>query len=146
MLAIFLFSCVLLLTREVIEDMRTLGRGRRPKFVAYRRVRVRFVEIIRHLETWTSTRTRRDSNSTERIRRARNARNPGLQGTPLCPRLNAQRALGVCSDVVDGGRMTLSPALRGETDHLDLPRLAFVHTRRDWGRMRQLLDRINELP
>ncbi|MCH2153497.1 MAG: TIGR00730 family Rossman fold protein [Phycisphaerales bacterium] len=50
------------------------------------------------------------------------------------------------ADVVDGGRMSLSQALRGETDHLDLPRLTFVHTRRDWGRMRQLLDRINELP
>ena len=49
------------------------------------------------------------------------------------------------ADVVDGGRMTLSGALRGETDHLDLQRLGFVHTRRDWGRMRQLVDRINEL-
>ncbi len=50
------------------------------------------------------------------------------------------------SDVVDGGRMELSGPLRGETDHLDLQRLGFVHTRRDWGRMRQLVDRINELP
>ena len=50
------------------------------------------------------------------------------------------------ADVVDGGRMELSGPLRGETDHLDLPRLVFVHTRRDWGRMRQLMDRINALP
>ncbi len=50
------------------------------------------------------------------------------------------------ADVVDGGHMTCSGPLRGETDHLDLPRLCFVHTRRDWGRMRQLLDRINALP
>ncbi|MCH2133679.1 MAG: TIGR00730 family Rossman fold protein [Phycisphaerales bacterium] len=50
------------------------------------------------------------------------------------------------ADVVDAGRMSLSGPLRGETDHLDLPRLGFVHTRRDWGRMRQLVDRINDLP
>ncbi len=50
------------------------------------------------------------------------------------------------SDVVDGGRMELSGPLRGETDHLDLQRLGFVHTRRDWGRMRQLVNRINALP
>ncbi|MEE2906794.1 MAG: LOG family protein [Planctomycetota bacterium] len=50
------------------------------------------------------------------------------------------------NDVVDGGQMELSGPLRGETDHLDLQRLGFVHTRRDWGRMRQLVDRINALP
>ena len=49
-------------------------------------------------------------------------------------------------DLVDGGTMKLCGALQGETDHLDLPRLAFVHTRRGWGRMRELIDAINQLP
>lgn len=31
-----------------------------------------------------------------------------------------------------------------EADHLDLPRLAFTHTRRDFGLVRRLIDRINE--
>lgn len=49
-------------------------------------------------------------------------------------------------DLVDGGRMTQGEALPGETDHLDLPRLRFVHTRRGWGRVRELIDRLNTLP
>ncbi len=49
-------------------------------------------------------------------------------------------------DLVDGGAMKACAAMRGETDHLELPRLAFVHTRRGWGRMRQLIDAINDLP
>jgi len=32
-----------------------------------------------------------------------------------------------------------------ETDHLDLPRLAFTHTRRNFGIVRRLLDRVNQL-
>jgi hypothetical protein len=49
-------------------------------------------------------------------------------------------------DLVDGGEMRQCEALPGETDHLDLPRLAFTHTRRGWGRVRELIDRINLLP
>ena len=50
------------------------------------------------------------------------------------------------ADLVDGGEMRQCDALPGETDHLDLPRLAFAHTRRGWGRVRELIDRINLLP
>ena len=50
------------------------------------------------------------------------------------------------SDLVDAGDMQQCEPLPGETDHLDLPRLAFVHTKRGWGRVRQLIDRINLLP
>ncbi len=50
------------------------------------------------------------------------------------------------SDLVDGGEMRQCDALPGETDHLDLPRLAFVHTKRGWGRVRELIDRINLFP
>jgi hypothetical protein len=37
----------------------------------------------------------------------------------------------------------MCPAFADETDHLDLPRLAFKHTRRQLGRVRALIDRIN---
>ncbi|MCH2135815.1 MAG: LOG family protein [Phycisphaerales bacterium] len=49
-------------------------------------------------------------------------------------------------DLVDEGTMHTSGPLPGETDHLDLQRLVFVHTKRDWGRMRQLIDAINAVP
>ncbi len=49
-------------------------------------------------------------------------------------------------DLVDEGEMRLSGPLDGETDHLELMRLGFVHTKRDWGRMRQLIDWLNDLP
>lgn len=49
-------------------------------------------------------------------------------------------------DLVDGGDMRQCEALPGETDHLDMPRLAFVHTKRGWGRVRELINRINLLP
>jgi hypothetical protein len=32
-----------------------------------------------------------------------------------------------------------------ETDHLELPRLAFTHTRRNFGLIRVLIDRVNRL-
>jgi uncharacterized protein (TIGR00730 family) len=57
-----------------------------------------------------------------------------------------QQCIDLFSDLVDEGTMQLVDALPGEVDHLDLQRLAFVHTKRDWGRMRQLIDLINELP
>jgi uncharacterized protein (TIGR00730 family) len=46
--------------------------------------------------------------------------------------------------LVKHGRITLCGALPGEDDHLDLPRLCFEHSRRDYGLMRRLIDRINE--
>ena len=35
-------------------------------------------------------------------------------------------------------------ALEGEEEHLDLPRLRFIYTRRDYGTLRNLINRINE--
>jgi uncharacterized protein (TIGR00730 family) len=46
-------------------------------------------------------------------------------------------------DLIESGKMKQTGALDGETDHLDLQRLSFVHTKRDWGRMRQLVNAIN---
>ncbi len=43
------------------------------------------------------------------------------------------------------GKIVQRGAYSGEQDHLDLPRLAFTHTRRGYGRIRQLIDRINML-
>ncbi|MGE3107971.1 MAG: LOG family protein [Phycisphaerales bacterium] len=43
------------------------------------------------------------------------------------------------------GRIVQRGPYAAEQDHLDLPRLAFTHTRRGYGRIRQLIDRINEL-
>ena len=43
------------------------------------------------------------------------------------------------ADLVDAGEMRQCEALPGERDHL-------VHTKRGWGRMRELIDRINLLP
>jgi uncharacterized protein (TIGR00730 family) len=48
------------------------------------------------------------------------------------------------ADLVHCERIEQSAALPGESDHLDLPRLVFHHTRRAWGRVRQLIDRVNE--
>lgn len=47
--------------------------------------------------------------------------------------------------LVREGRMDLRGAHEVETDHLDLPRLVFTHTRRAYGLVRKLIDRINEL-
>ncbi len=46
-------------------------------------------------------------------------------------------------DLVKEGRIEQTTALEGEQDHLDLPRLAFVHSRSKFGRLRMLIDRIN---
>ncbi|MDY7110359.1 MAG: TIGR00730 family Rossman fold protein [Planctomycetota bacterium] len=48
--------------------------------------------------------------------------------------------------LVKEGRIEQSGPLEGENDHLDLPRLSFVHTRHDYSLLRRLIDRINELP
>jgi hypothetical protein len=45
--------------------------------------------------------------------------------------------------MVARGRIEQCPALEGEEDHLDLPRIAFVHTRRQFGLLRALIDRLN---
>lgn len=47
------------------------------------------------------------------------------------------------ASLVAEGKMSLSGPLLGETDHLELPRLIFTHTRREFGKLRQLIDAIN---
>lgn len=47
--------------------------------------------------------------------------------------------------LVKTGAMTQGGPLPGEDDHLHLPRLVFTHTRREFGMVRRLIDRINEL-
>lgn len=46
--------------------------------------------------------------------------------------------------LIKSGGMSLRKAYDVEDDHLDLPRLAFTHTRSRFGLVRQLIDRINE--
>jgi len=46
--------------------------------------------------------------------------------------------------LIKSGGMTLRGAYDVEDDHLDLPRLAFTHTRSKFGLVRRLIDRINE--
>jgi len=48
------------------------------------------------------------------------------------------------TDLIVDGKIELSGPLEGEVDHLDLPRLSFIFNRRDYGRLRLLIDRINE--
>lgn len=58
----------------------------------------------------------------------------------LVERLNDEYA-----DLIETGRITLrDKPLDEERDYPDLPRLVFHHTRRDWGRVRRLIDEINE--
>ena len=45
--------------------------------------------------------------------------------------------------LVKSGSITQGKALDGESDHLELPRLVFEHTRRQYGALRSLIDRIN---
>jgi len=47
--------------------------------------------------------------------------------------------------IVREGRIAQRSALDEETDHLGLPRIVFTHTRRQWGLVRRLIDRINEM-
>lgn len=47
--------------------------------------------------------------------------------------------------LVKKGAITQRGAYSEESDHLDLPRLAFTHTRRQFALVRKLIDRINEL-
>jgi len=48
------------------------------------------------------------------------------------------------SSLVKHGRIEPTQALEVERDHLDLPRLAFVHTRSHFAMVRRLIDRIND--
>jgi uncharacterized protein (TIGR00730 family) len=48
--------------------------------------------------------------------------------------------------LIKSGAMTLRGPFPEEEDHLDLPRLAFSHTRHHFGLIRRLIDRINECP
>lgn len=45
--------------------------------------------------------------------------------------------------LVQSGRMEMSGPLPEESDHLDLPRLVFHHTMKDFGHVRALIDQIN---
>jgi uncharacterized protein (TIGR00730 family) len=45
--------------------------------------------------------------------------------------------------LVADGRIRQCGALEGEDDHMDLPRLAFHHTRRQYGLLREMIRRIN---
>jgi len=47
--------------------------------------------------------------------------------------------------LVKTGIIRHAPPLEGEEDHLHLPRLVFHHTRRDFGLVRKLIDRVNDL-
>jgi uncharacterized protein (TIGR00730 family) len=47
--------------------------------------------------------------------------------------------------LVKEGRIKQRAAYKIEEDHLDLPRIAFTHTRRNFGLVRRLIDRINQL-
>jgi len=46
--------------------------------------------------------------------------------------------------LVAEGEMMMSGPLEGETDHLELPRLVFQHTRNHFAQLRLLIDAINE--
>lgn len=48
------------------------------------------------------------------------------------------------ASLIAEGKMTLSGPLPEETDHLELPRLIFTHTRSGFGKLRKLIDAINE--
>ena len=48
--------------------------------------------------------------------------------------------------LVKKGTITQRDAYKEESDHLELPRIAFTHTRRQFALVRTLIDRINELP
>jgi uncharacterized protein (TIGR00730 family) len=49
------------------------------------------------------------------------------------------------SDLVESGSITQRGAYEEEVDHLALPRIAFHHTKHGFGRIRLLIDRINQL-
>lgn len=52
---------------------------------------------------------------------------------------------GEFAKLIKSGSITQRGPYEVEDDHLDLPRLAFTHTRRDFGLVRALIDKINDL-
>ncbi len=46
--------------------------------------------------------------------------------------------------IITEGRIMQCEAFPGESDHLELPRLAFNHNRRQYGLLRRMIDRIND--
>ena len=48
-------------------------------------------------------------------------------------------------DLVHEGRIVPCTALASERRHLDMPRLRLAFTRRDYGRLKMMIDRINEM-
>ncbi len=49
------------------------------------------------------------------------------------------------ADLVKEGQMEISEPLKGEREYLNLPRIIFQHKRRDYGRLRLLIDAINKV-
>ncbi len=49
------------------------------------------------------------------------------------------------ANIVKEGSIVQRGAYDVETEHRDLPRIAFTHTRNNFGKVRQLIDRINEI-
>ena len=47
------------------------------------------------------------------------------------------------SDIIRDGKIYRSDSLKSERDHLDLPRIVVPHTRRSFGRLRELIDMVN---
>lgn len=60
-------------------------------------------------------------------------------------RLSVEFAGLIKKDVEGNARMVQRGPYSAEQDHLNLPRLTFTHTRRGFGRIRQLIDEINVL-
>lgn len=50
---------------------------------------------------------------------------------------------GEFKPLIEDGRIEQSGPLDGEREHLDLPRLHWVYTKRDYGTLRKMIDRIN---
>ncbi|MBL1218347.1 MAG: LOG family protein [Planctomycetes bacterium] len=48
-------------------------------------------------------------------------------------------------DLIESGKMVQCAAYDSEREFRDLPRLAFHHTRRDWGRVRMLINAVNDM-
>jgi uncharacterized protein (TIGR00730 family) len=61
---------------------------------------------------------------------------------PLAP-ADVERLGHEFADLIASGTLQTVKPYRPERDHLDLPRIAFTHTRRDYGRVRQLIDALN---
>jgi len=48
------------------------------------------------------------------------------------------------ADIIEEDAVEQTGPLKGEEDHLDLPRLVFTFNRYNYGRLRQMIDRIND--